>query len=175
MAGSGLKEKAEFAGGAGGAETVGEMEGGAGAGSGCGGWAEAAEGEQAGGFVEAEACAELAGCGAENAAAEGWVEGAKAFEFDGDNGLAWGGADGAASASDGLAGKEKLGKEAGEFGLPADLFFAGEFGEIGQGLVEIRVEGAELGEELVADAVAGEGGVGVGGVVAPGLTDGGKE
>ena len=36
-------------------------------------------------------------------------------------------------------------------------------------MVEVGVEGAELGEELVADLVAGEGGVGVGGVVAPGL------
>ena len=136
---------------------------------GCG--AKAAEGEEAGGLVEAEAGAELAGGGAEDAAAEGGVEGAEAVEFDGDGGLAGGGADGAASASDGFAGEKELGEEAAEFGLPAGLFFAGEFGEVGEGLVEVGVVGAELGEELVADAVAGVGGVGVGGVVAPGLVE----
>jgi hypothetical protein len=36
-------------------------------------------------------------------------------------------------------------------------------------LVEIWIEGAELGEELVADFVAGESGVGVSGVFTPGL------
>ncbi len=81
------------------------------------------------------------------------------------SGFAGGGADGAASATDGFAGEEELGEDAGEFGLPAGLFFAGEFGEVGEGLVEVGVVGAELGEEFVADVVAGEGGVGVGGVV----------
>jgi hypothetical protein len=63
--------------------------------------------------------------------------------------------------------------------LPAGLFFAGELGEVGEGLVEVWVVGAELvpelGEELVADFVAGEGGVSVGGVFAPGLWDGFEE
>jgi hypothetical protein len=59
--------------------------------------------------------------------------------------------------------------------LPAGLFFVGEFGEVGEGLVEVWIVGAELGEELVADFVAGEGGVGVGGVFAPGLWDGFEE
>ena len=59
--------------------------------------------------------------------------------------------------------------------MPAGLFFASEFGEIGEGLVQVRVEGAELGEEFVADLVTGEGGVGVGGVFAPGLVDGSQE
>ena len=68
-----------------------------------------------------------------------------------------------------------MGKDAGELGLPARLFFAGEFGEIGEGLVEVRVEGVELGEKFVADPVAGEGGIGVGGVFAPGLVDGFQE
>jgi hypothetical protein len=53
--------------------------------------------------------------------------------------------------------------------LPAELFFAGEFGEVGEGLVEVWVEGAELGEKFVADFVSGEGGIGVGGVFSPGL------
>ena len=60
-------------------------------------------------------------------------------------------------------------QESGEFCLPARLFFAGELGEVGEGLVDARVVGAELGEEFVTDAVAGECGVGVGGVGAPGL------
>jgi hypothetical protein len=53
--------------------------------------------------------------------------------------------------------------------LPAGFFFAGQFGEVGEGLVEVWIVGAELGEEFVADFVAGKGGVGVGGVFAPGL------
>ena len=70
-------------------------------------------------------------------------------------------------------------EEAAEFGLPAGLFFAGEFGEVGEGLVQIWVVLAKLvtklGEELVADAVASVGGVGVGGVFAPGLVQGVEE
>ena len=106
---------------------------------------EAAEGEEAGGFVEAETGAELAGGGAEDAAAEGGVEGAEALELDGDRGLglAGCGGDGAAASADGFAGEEELGEDAGEFGLPAGLFFAGEFGEIGEGLVEGGILGAE--------------------------------
>jgi hypothetical protein len=42
-------------------------------------------------------------------------------------------------------------------------------------LVQIWVVGAELGEKFVADFVAGEGGVGVGGIFAPGLVDGVEE
>ena len=56
-----------------------------------------------------------------------------------------------------------------EFGLPAGFFFAGEFGEVGEGAGRCwgsRRGGAEGG---VAEAVAGEGLVGVGGVFAPGL------
>jgi hypothetical protein len=79
-----LEEKAEFAGGAFGAEVVAEVEGGSGA-AGDGGVGEkSAEGEEAGGLVEGEAGAELAGCGSDDAAAEGRVEPAEAVEFDGD-------------------------------------------------------------------------------------------
>jgi hypothetical protein len=70
------------------------------------------EGEEAGGFVEAETGAQLAGSGTEDATTEGGVEGAEAVKFDGDRGLAWGGADGTASATDGLAGEQKLGEDA---------------------------------------------------------------
>jgi hypothetical protein len=58
--------------------------------------------------------------------------------------LTGGGADGAASATDGFAGQKKLGQDFAEFGLPAGFFFAGEFGEVGEGLVQVWVVGAEL-------------------------------
>jgi hypothetical protein len=120
-----LAEESEFSGGAVGAEVVGKMEGGSGAGGDGRIGAESAEGKEAGGLVEAKAGSELAGGSAENAAAQGGVEGAEAVEFDGDGGLARSGADGAAAATDGLAGKEDLWEEASEFGLPARFFFAG--------------------------------------------------
>jgi hypothetical protein len=62
-----------------------------------------------------------------------------------------------------------------EFGLPAGFFFPGEFGEVGEGLVERGILLAEDGEDGVADAVAGEGLVGVGRVFAPGLVYGFQE
>jgi hypothetical protein len=79
-----LEEEAKFAGGAFGAEVVGEVEGGSGAGGYGGDGDKSTEGEETGGFVEAEAGTELTGGGAEDAAAEGGVEGAEAVEFDGD-------------------------------------------------------------------------------------------
>ena len=144
-----LSGEAELARGAFGAEVVGELEGGAGAGGdggGADGWIglEAAEGEEAGGLVEAEACAELTGGGSDDATAEGWVEGAETVEFDGDGGFARGGADGASSATNGFAGEKELGERAGEFGLPAGLFFAGELGEVGEDVGQIWVVVAKL-------------------------------
>jgi hypothetical protein len=68
-----------------------------------------------------------------------------------------------------------LGEDSSQFGLPAGLFFAGKFGEICQGLVDGGIEGPELGEEFVADAIAGVGGVRVGGVFPPGLIAGVEE
>jgi len=89
------------------------------------------ESEEAGGLLEAEAGAELAGGGAEDAAAECGIEGAEAVDFDGQGGFSGGGADGTASAADGFAGKDELGEEAGELGLPARFFFAGQFSKVG--------------------------------------------
>ena len=113
-----LSGEAELARGAFGAEVVGELEGGAGAGGdggGADGWIglEAAEGEEASGLVEAEARAELTCGSAEDSAAERRVESAEAVELDGDGGLglAGGGADGAASSADGFAREEELGEE----------------------------------------------------------------
>jgi len=171
-----LAKKPEFAGGTLGAEVVGEHKAGSGAG-GDGGRSnrrigrKSTEGEQASGLVEAEARAKLAGGGTDDPAAECGVEGAEAVELDGYCGLGFAGSgrDGAASSADGFAGEEKLGEDAAKFGLPAGLFFAGELGEVGEGLVEAGIVFAEQRHELVADAVAGVGGVGVGGVFAPGL------
>jgi hypothetical protein len=78
-----LEEEAEFAGGAFGSEALGEVEGGAGAGSYRGAGEKSTEGKEAGGLVEAEAGSQLAGGGSEDAAAQGRVQGAEAVEFDG--------------------------------------------------------------------------------------------
>ena len=77
--------------------------------------------------------------------------------------------DSAATAADGLAGEQELGEDAVQFGLPAEFFFAGQLGEVGESLLDRGVVGAELGEKFVADLVAGKGGVGIRGVFAPGL------
>ena len=111
----------------------------------------------------------MTGGGAEDSTAKGGVEGAEAFELNGDGGFVGRGADSAATASNGFAGEKKLREEAVELGLPASLFFAGQLGEVGEGLVEAGVLLPEEREDGVADAVAGEGLVGVGGVFAPGL------
>ena len=100
-----LEEETEFAVGTLGTELVGEVEGGAGAGGYSGEGQKSTEGEEAGGLVEAEAGSELTGGGTEDAAAKGGVEGTEAVEFYRDGGLAWGGADGSATASDGFAGE----------------------------------------------------------------------
>ena len=75
--------EADFAGRALGAEVVGELEDGSGAGSDGGMGLKSTEGEEAGGLLEAEAGAQLAGSGAEDAAAKGRFEGAEAVDFDG--------------------------------------------------------------------------------------------
>ncbi len=90
------------------------------------GWGlKSTEGEEAGGLFEVEAGAELAGGGAEDAAAEGGVEGAEAVDFDGDGGLAGGGADGTASAADGFAGEQELGQEAAIVRLASGILLHG--------------------------------------------------
>lgn len=171
----GFGGEAELAGGALGSESFGQMEGCAR--TGCDGREgdESGQGEQTGGVVEAESEAELTGGGSEDAAAEGGVEGPETVELDGDGGSAGSGGDGAAPSANGFSGEEDLGEDAGELGLPAGFFVTGELGEIGEGLVDGRVEGAELGHQLVADAIAGVGDVGIGGVGAPGLVAGLEE
>ena len=147
------------------------MERGAGTGGYGGVGSKSTEGEEAGGLVEGKSGSKLTGGSSEDAATEGRVEGAETVEFDGDGGIAWGGADGAASATDWFPREKELGEDAVEFGLPAGLFFAGELGEVAEGLVERWIFVAEKGQNVMADAIAGEGFVGVGGVVAPGLME----
>jgi len=55
--------------------------------------------------------------------------------------------------------------------LPPELFVAGQFGHLGEVVAEAGIPGFEEGQEFVPDAVAGEGGVAVGGVFAPRLAD----
>jgi hypothetical protein len=88
------------------------VEGGPGTSSHGGEEQKSTEGEKTGGFVESEPGTELAGGGTEYAAAEGGIEATEAVEFDGHGRLAGSGADGAASATDGLAGKEDMGEQA---------------------------------------------------------------
>ena len=162
--------KAEFAGAALCAEAVGELELSARLGRDGGvGRDEAGEGEQAVGLVKAEPGAKLAGSGAEDAAAERGVERAEAFDLKGERCLAGGGGVGPAAAADGLAGQDQVREDACEFGGPAGLFFAGDLGEVGEGAVDGRVLRPENRKDRMADAVASESFVGVGGVFAPGL------
>ncbi len=128
--------------------------------------------QQAGGLVEVEGGAELAGGGAEESADERGVEGAEAVEFDGERALTGQGGAGSAAAADGSAGEQEAGKDAVDFLLPVRLFVAGDGGRVAELVGDLGVEGRELRQELVADAVAGVGQVGVGGVFAPGLADG---
>ena len=100
-----MYKEAEFPGGAVGAEAIREVERGSCA---CGDGrvgTKSTESKEAGGLVEAEASPQLTGGCAQDAAAESGVEGAETVEFDGDGGLAWSGADGAASSTDRLTGE----------------------------------------------------------------------
>jgi hypothetical protein len=120
-----LEKKAKFARGTIGAQVVGEMEGGSGAGGYCGIGTKSTEGKQAGGFVETEARSKLAGGSTQDAAAESGIESPEAIELDGDGGLAGSGADSAAASADRFTGEEELREDSCEFSLPARFFFAG--------------------------------------------------
>ena len=113
--------------------------------------------------------AELTGGGADDAAAECRVEGAEAVELYCKRRATRRRGVGAAAAADGGAWEEDLGEQAGEFDGPAKLFFAGKLGEVRECSVDRGIFGAEHGEDGVAEAIAGEGFVGVRGVFAPGL------
>ena len=65
---------------------------------------------------------------------------------------------------------QNLRPKAGQFGLPPGLLVAGQRGHLRQVLAQLRVPALQQRQQLVADAVAGEGKVAVGGVFAPALT-----
>ena len=58
---------------------------------------------------------------------------------------------------------------------PAGFFVAGEFGHLREVIAEVGIPGFELRQQFVADAIAGEGEMAVGGVFAPGLVEGFEE
>ena len=88
----------------------------------------------------------MAGGGSQDAAAQGRIESAQTVQFERDGaGFSGSGADRTATAANRLAGKQNLGQDAAEFGLPARFVVAGQFGEVGQCLVERRVVLAEQG------------------------------
>ena len=136
----------------------------------------AGEGERAEGFGGGEigGCAELRGGVAEDAALESDGLSGEGGDVESEAFGAGSGA-GAASAADGTAREGELGGEAGGFSGQEGFFIAGQRRHVGKMLSELGVEGFELRQELVADAVAGEGGIGVGGVGAPGLAQGTEE
>jgi hypothetical protein len=171
----GFREQTKLADGPLGAEPFCQMDGCSRPGGDGGEDRESGKGQEAGGVVEAEPEAELTGGGPEDAAAESGVEPAKTVELDGDRRGAGSCGDRAASASDRLSRKKKLGEHASELGLPAGFFFAGEFSEIGEGLVDGGIEGAELRKQLVTDAVASVDDIGVRGVGSPALITGLEE
>jgi hypothetical protein len=124
---------------------------------------------EAGGFVEREARASLAGSRTQNTAAGGGIKGAEPFELDGDLKLAGSCADRASTTTDRFAGQQNLREQLSDSPLPVGFIIAGEIGEVGQGLVDGGVELAEKRHELMADAVSCVDGLGVRGVLAPGL------
>ena len=77
----------------------------------------------------------------------------------------------APAAADRAAGQDHFWCRAQQFGLPPGFLVAGQVGHLGQVLAKTGVPGFEQGQKLVANAVAGEGEVAVGGVFAPFLAE----
>ncbi len=82
-------------------------------------------------------------------------------------GKAFGG--GASSTANGTAGQNQLRSQADQLGLPPGFLIARQLGHLGHVLTQARVPGFKERQQFVADAVAGEGEMAVGGVLAPGL------
>ena len=116
--------------------------------------------------VKAWRSAEQAGGVAEESALERNGLRGEAERIEGD-GVVLGGT---ATAADGLSGVDEQRGEAVEFGLPEGFLVAGERGHVGEVFADLGVPLFEFREQLMADAVAGEGRVAVGGVFAPGLS-----
>lgn len=97
---------------------------------------------------------------AQEAALKGWREGGETGYVDGESACWIAGS--ATASADGAAGEQKLGGDAGELGLPPGFFVTSQGGHVDQMLAKLRVPALEDGQELVADAVAGEGEMAVG-------------
>lgn len=110
------------------------------------------------GFKAERGPEEVGGVTQEAALKGGWLSG-EARDVDGDGGVRRIGGAGATSTANGAAGKEELGREAIDFRLPVVFFVAGNLGHVGEMLADFGVPLFEIGEELVADAVTGVGGV----------------
>ena len=78
-------------------------------------------------------------------------------------------AGGSATAPHRAAVQQQLRCQASQFSLPPGLLVAGQLGHLRQVLAQLRVPALQQRQQLVADAVAGEGEVTVGGVLAPAL------
>jgi hypothetical protein len=76
---------------------------------------------------------------------------------------------GAAAAAHRAARQKQLRTQAGQFRLPPGLLVAGQRGHLGQMLAQARIPALQQRQQLVADAVAGEGEVAIRGVLAPAL------
>ena len=131
----------------------------------------AGEGELAKAFGggKIEGGAEPAGGVTKEPALDGWHETGEAVQIER---YAFGGS--AAASANRPAGEEDFGSETGDFGGPPGFFVAGELSHLRQMVTEPRVPGVELGQEFVADAIAGECEVAVAGVFAPVLGEVGE-
>ena len=123
------------------------------------------------GGVVAERDAERVGGVAKQAALQGWRERGDANDVERDGFLIGGGA---ASATDRASREDQLRGDPGQFGLPECFFVARQRGHVGQVGANLRIPSLKFREQLVADSVACEGRVAVGGVFAPSLAEAGQ-
>ena len=156
--GRGCRE-AEFARAALGAEAVSQLQALAGA-------AGEGQGAQSLGGGEIGCGAELLGGTAQQAALQGDRQSGQAGDVDGQRRRE---RVCPAASAHWAATQQQLGRNAGQFGLPPGFLVAGQICHLRQVLAQAWVPFLEQRQQLAADAVAGEGGVAVGGVFAPGL------
>jgi len=116
------------------------------------------------GCGEIELCTELAGGMAQQAALHGRSKGRQPGYIKGQPGIG-----GSATSADRPSRQNQLRGETGEFCLPPGFFVARQLSHLSEVVAEARIPGFEQRQQLMADAVAGEGGVAVGGVLAPAL------
>ena len=127
------------------------------------------------GLLKGESCPQLTSGDADYSPAQGRVKRAQTFKLEGAGLLAGRRGAGTSSTTDGRSGEDDLGHDAGEFCGPARFFLAGEFGQVGESLVDGRVFLAQDGQDRTTEAIAGEALVVVRGVFTPGLVALGKK